>query len=230
MVKLLDKVEDKRGPQAAHQALAFLSRLFSWYASRNDDFRSPIVRGMGRVKPRERARKRTLADEEIRDVWRALEMADVPPCYPRFVKSLLLCATRRNESAYLNSAEIDGDLWTIPGARYKNKLDHVIPLAPLAKALIGGKPDGFKGNSWFIFSTTGGKKGFSGFSKAKRELNAEIAKIRKAEGREEMPRWTLHDLRRTAPITHVPGQGVYGSCGAGVGPCHRRREGDVRSL
>src|SRR5262249_48927438 len=53
--RLLDKIEDERGPQAAHQALAFMSKLLSWYASRHDDFRSPIVRGMGRVKPRERA-------------------------------------------------------------------------------------------------------------------------------------------------------------------------------
>src|SRR5262249_39825163 len=55
--QLLDKVEDERGPQAAQQLLAFVSKLFSWYAARHDDFRSPIVRGMGRVKPKERARK-----------------------------------------------------------------------------------------------------------------------------------------------------------------------------
>jgi integrase len=98
----------------------------------------------------------------------------------------------------MNSAELEGDNWTIPGGRYKTKLDHVIPLAPQARALIGEKPEGLTGSSWFIFSTTGGKKGFSGFSKLKRELDAKIAKIRKAEGREKMPGWTLHDLRRTA--------------------------------
>jgi integrase len=98
----------------------------------------------------------------------------------------------------MNSIEIDGDLWTIPGDRYKTKLDHVIPLTAHAKALIAGKPSGFKGNSWFIFSTTGGTLAFSGFSKAKKALDAEIASLRKASGRDAMPRWTLHDLRRTA--------------------------------
>ncbi len=73
-----------------------------------------------------------------------------------------------------------------------------MPLTKQARALIGAKPEGVKGNAWFVFSSTDGKKPFSGFSKAKRELDAEIAKIRKAEGREKMPRWTLHDLRRTA--------------------------------
>jgi len=188
VVKLLDKVEDERGPQAAHQALAFLSRLFSWYASRNDDFRSPIVRGMGRVKPRERARKRVLSDDEIRDLWAALDIVeDVPACYPRFVRSLLLCATRRTEAAALHSAEIDGDLWTIPGSRYKTKLDHVIPLTPQGLALIGDKPDGCRANAWFVFSTTAGRKPFSGYSKAKAALDAKIAERREAEGREPMP-------------------------------------------
>ena len=198
VVTMLDKVEDQAGPVMADRVLAHLRKAFNWQAARDDEFKSPIVRGMARTKPKDRARKRTLADDEIRDVWSALETADVPTCYPPFVKSLLLCATRRNESAYLNSAELDGDLWTIPGERYKNKLDHVVPLAPQARALIGPKPEGFKGNTWFVFSTTGGKKGFSGFSKAKKDLDVAIAKIRKAEGRDKMTRWTLHDLRRTA--------------------------------
>src|SRR6266478_1219438 len=56
--KLLDKIQDQRGPRMAHVALAYLSKVFNWHASRSDAFRSPIVRGMGRVKPRERAGKR----------------------------------------------------------------------------------------------------------------------------------------------------------------------------
>jgi hypothetical protein len=65
------------------------------------------------------------------------------------------------------------------------------------KALLAEKPEGFKSNSWFVFSTTNGAKPFSGFSKAKKALDAEIARIRKAEGRDKLTRWTLHDLRRT---------------------------------
>jgi hypothetical protein len=63
--------------------------------------------------------------------------------------------------------------------------------------LIGGKPAECKRNSWFVFSTTNGVRPFSGFSKAKSALDAEIARMRKGTGREPMPRWTLHDLRRT---------------------------------
>jgi integrase len=198
IVKMLDGVADKAGPVMADRVLAHVRKAFNWQAVGDDEFSSPIVRGMARTKPKERARKRTLADDEIRDVWHALETADVPVCYPPFVKSLLLCMTRRTESASLHTAELEGDLWTIPGARYKNKLDHVIPLTDAARALIEAKPAGANGNSWFVFSTTGGAKPFSGFSKAKKVIDAEITKVRKAQGRGKMPRWTLHDLRRTA--------------------------------
>lgn len=198
IVEMLDAVEDKAGPVMADRVLAHVRKAFNWQAARDDDFLSPIVRGMARTKPKERARQRVLTDDEIRDIWQALETADVPSCYPRYVRMLLLTMTRRNETADMNAAEIEGDLWTIPGARYKNKLDHVIPLSADANALIGAKPQGFKGNNWFVFSTTDGTRPFSGFSKAKASLDAEITKRRKAEGRAKMPRWTLHDLRRTA--------------------------------
>lgn len=199
IVRLLDGIEDQRGPVMADQTLAFLRRVFNWHASRDDDFRSPIVRGMARTKPKARARKRILADDEIREVWTALGSApDLPECYPAYVRALLLTAARRSEVAGMNSVEIEGDLWTIPAERCKTKLDHVVPLTPQAKALISGKPEGFEGNAWFIFSNTGGKLAFSGFSKAKRALDAHIAKQRKAEGHDPMPNWTLHDLRRTA--------------------------------
>lgn len=177
----------------ADRVLAYVRKAFNWHMIADDNFKSPIMRGMARTKPKQRARRRTLTDEEIRDVWTALETADVPTCYPPFVKSLLLAATRRNESSMMNSSELDGDLWAIPGSRYKTKLDHVIPLTSAMRELIGGKPSGLNGNSWFIFSTTNGERPFSGFSKAKRVLDAEISRIREQSGREAMPRWTLHD-------------------------------------
>src|SRR5262249_42063116 len=67
--RLFDKIEDERGAVMADITLAFLSRLFNWHAARSDDFRSPIVRGMRRTKPQDRARKRVLEDDELRALW-----------------------------------------------------------------------------------------------------------------------------------------------------------------
>lgn len=198
--KMLDQIAEENGERMADLVLAYVRKGFNWYEvnGHDDDFHSPVVRGMARTKPKERKRKRILADDEIRDVWTALDAGTEPACFAPLVKSLLLCATRRNESAKMHTAELDGDLWTIPGERYKNKLDHVVPLTPQARALISGKPAGANGNSWFVFSTTRGAKSFSGFSKAKRDLDTAIADIRFKAERPPMENWTLHDLRRTA--------------------------------
>ncbi len=194
---MLAEIAKEHGPVMADRVLAYVRKAFNWQMVNDDNFKSPIVRGMARTRPKQRARKRILSDDEIRDVWAALETADVPTCYPFFIKMLLTTVTRRNEASMMSSSEIDCDLWVIPGSRYKTKLDHVIPLTEGVGALVSGKPEGFKGNSWFLFSTTNGKRPFSGFSKAKRALDAEIAANRKKSGQDDIPRWTLHDLRRT---------------------------------
>jgi integrase len=194
VVTMLDAIADESGPVMADRTLAYTRKAFNWYATRDDDFKPPIVKGMARTKPKERGGKRVLADDEIRDLWAGLETIKDPACYPAFVKTLLLTATRRNEAANMNSSEIKGDVWLIPGARYKTKLDHAIPLSAAARELIGDVPK----KERFIFSTTEGAKAFSGFSKAKHLLDKAIADIRKREGRPPIANWTLHDLRRTA--------------------------------
>jgi integrase len=106
-------------------------------------------------------------------------------------------ATRRDEASHARWDEINGDVWTIPGARYKNKRDHAVPLTDATRKLIGEKPKEIAKRP-FVFSTTGGELAFGGKSWAKRILERKIAELRKADGRGAMPPWTLHDLRRTA--------------------------------
>jgi integrase len=199
IVEMLDAIEDENGPVMADRTLAHVRKSFNWWMVQDEDFKSPIVRGMARTKPGERKRKRTLADDEIRDVWAALDrLESAPACYPAYIRNLLLTMTRRNESSRLHISELDGETWIIPAGRYKNKQDHVIPLSAMALENLKTAPPAAKGqNSYFLFSSTGGKKAFSGFSKAKAELDVQIAKLRKAAGKPAMPRWTLHDLRRT---------------------------------
>jgi len=196
---MLDEIADESGPVMADRTLAYVRKAFNWYATRDDDFSPPIVKGMARTKPKERNGKRVLADDEIRDLWTALDTITEPACYPAFVKTLLLTAARRNEAADMSATELDGDLWTVPAARYKTKLDHVIPLSAAAAKLIRTQaPTKPSKNAHFVFSTTDGAKPFSGFSKAKTELDKALAMIREREGRPPMENWTLHDLRRTA--------------------------------
>jgi integrase len=183
IVALLDQVEDRCGRTTAQQALATLRRVFTWYASRSDDFRSPIVRGMSRITPSEQRRQRTLTDDEIRAVWRAAEASS--SAFSCFVQFALLTATRRDEAAGMRWSEVVGGDWIIPEERYKTKLKLVIPLSPAAKAVLAKVPQ--IGSCDLVF-TTSGKVPIGGFSKFKRTLD----KASDTSG------WTLHDLRRTA--------------------------------
>jgi hypothetical protein len=78
IVRLLDDIEEKHGPHRAQAVLAILSKLFNWHASRDDEFLSPIRRGMTRVKSQDYARDRVLSDNESRAVWRAAEVFPGP--------------------------------------------------------------------------------------------------------------------------------------------------------
>jgi hypothetical protein len=71
IVRLLDTIEDERGPVMAARTLAIIRRVMNWHAPRSDELRSPIVRGMERGA--ERSRDRVLSDDEIRAVWRDRE-------------------------------------------------------------------------------------------------------------------------------------------------------------
>ena len=162
---------------------------------------------MSPIKPKERASTRVLDDREIRDLWAALDKAEIPPCFARLIRALLLTGLRRREAArsswsetdYLRRDDYQGDVLTIPASRMKAKLDHAVPPTPRILGLFGERPRYQDVKAYpFMFSLDGGKTAFSSYSRAKAALDAEIAKLREADGREPMPHWTLHDLRRTA--------------------------------
>jgi integrase len=193
IVAMLDEIEDQNGPVMADRALAHLRKAFNWRAARDDIFVPPIVRGMTRTSGRDRARTRVLDDQEVRDLWSALDMADVHSCYPAYVRSLFLTAQRRTEVAEMRWEELEGKVWTIPGQRRKQGDSNSLLLCEPVLRLLGTSK-----RSGFVFSTTNGRRAFSGFSKAKRALDRAISELRQREGRAPMARWVLHDLRRTA--------------------------------
>ena len=194
IVRLLDRIADKSGAPMADHVLAYLRRVMTWHASRSDDFRSPIVRGMARTRPSQRRRQRVLSDDELKAVWRAADASQ--SAFGYLVQFLLLTATRRTEAAAMRRSEVASDEWIIPQERYKTGLELVIPVSPAAQAVLSAVPR--IGKSGFVF-TTDGKRPIGGFSKFKRKFDAKVlAELRAKNPEAELPRWTLHDLRRTA--------------------------------
>ena len=203
VIKMLDQIEDTNGPVMADRTLAYLRKAFNWYATRDDQFNSPVVRGMGRIKPKDHARTRVLSDEEIRFIWPVLNEAGK---FGALVKMLLLTAQRRDEVARLNRKEIDEDgIWTIPAERYKTKRPNHVPLSKAALALIEAQPK--LDNCDLVFPSKA-KTPYSAFGKSKAALDkAVLTAMKKQPMRaakvEPLPNWTLHDLRRTAKTLMV---------------------------
>jgi integrase len=203
IIKMLDEIEDANGPVMADRTLAYIRKAFNWYATRDDQFSSPIVRGMARVKPKERARTRVLSDEEIRAIWPVLEQLGT---YGAFVRMLLLTAQRHGEVARMSRKEIGGDgVWAIPAERYKTKRPNFVPLSKAALAII--KAQAKFDNCDYVFPSRA-KTPYTRSGKSKAKLDkAVLAAINKQAKRgakvEPIPNWTLHDLRRTAKTLMV---------------------------
>jgi len=189
IVALLDQIEDTRGAPMADLVLMVIRRIMNWHAARDDEFRSPVVRGMSRSNPGERARKRTLTDDEIRAVWHTAEAIEGPAGLQMFAKLLqfiLLTAVRRNEGARMDRKERSGADWLIPAARVKGKRDFLIPLSGGAAALLDSLPvigDALTGP---VFTT--GRCPLNAFSRFKLAFDEKCG----------VTGWTIHDLRRTA--------------------------------
>jgi len=194
ITKLRDSVA-KRGPIMSNRTLAYMRGFFNWCVDEGLLTTSPC-KG---VKPVAKAeeRDRTLDDDELAEVWRAVEVVGEP--WASIIKLLVLTAQRREEVAGMERKELDlkARTWTIPAARAKNKRTHEVPLTDTAIAIIEGV--GERAASPFVFTTTGTTP-VSGFSKAKEAIDKQIAEARLAADPEAsaMPDWVMHDLRRTA--------------------------------
>jgi integrase len=174
IVRLLDKIQDQSGPAMADKALGIIRKVMNWHASRSDDFRSPIVRGMARDPGI--ARDRILTDDELRSIWSASEGS----LFGSYVRFLLLTAARRSEAAGMERSEIVSGDWTLPASRNKTNQDLV---RPLSKAALATLPPP---NGQFVFGRNG------------RPLNDFGGLKAKLDGASGVTGWTLHDLRRTA--------------------------------
>jgi integrase len=183
VTKLLDDMEDDSGSVAADKVLAIVGGIFNWFAARNDNYNSPIVRGMRRSSNAERARSRTLSDDEIRLVWSKGEGT-----FGDLVKLLLLTAQRRHKVLTMkwDDVSIDGT-WTVANGNSREKgTGHELVLPKMAVDIIRARPR-LASNS-FVFAGPGTSY-YQSYARGKVALD-------QATG--PLPHWQLRDLRRTA--------------------------------
>jgi integrase len=189
IAQLLDQIEDRSGARQSDYALAIIRQISFWFATRNDDYVVPFIKGMRRMSPAARSRARVLDDEELRVIWRATENVGT---FGGLVRLALLSAQRREKVVAMKWDDLSpGGVWDIPSEKREKGTGGELQLSPAALKIIEAQPR-FEGNP-FVFAAARGGGHFSGFSKMKRALDAKVA----AE-LPNVPQWQLHDLRRTA--------------------------------
>jgi integrase len=181
-------VADNSGAVTGNRVRTSLSTFFSWAMMYGLIEGNPVA---GTARNREHSRERVLDPVELRAIWNNL--AD--DHYGAIVKLLALTGQRAGEIAALRWSEIHGNTVVLPSDRTKNHRVHVVPLSAAARAILEAQPrrtNAAGRERDLIFGH--GEGAFSGWSKAKGELDARITAV---IGK-PLPHWTPHDLRRTA--------------------------------
>lgn len=183
---------------------AIMGKFFRWAAARGEIAASPMADM--EAPPAPASRDRVLSDAELRLAWKAT--GDLGAPFGPLYRLLILTGQRREEVSGLEWLELDRAerLWRLPAARAKNGVAHDVPLSDLAvaeiDAIAGVDVVAKKDRKWprrgLVFTTTG-KTAVSGYSRAKSRWDTAIEKLAAEEDADAppLPRWVIHDLRRT---------------------------------
>ena len=187
VAKLIQSIADQGAPVMADRVLATVSKFFNWALVQPEYIdllkANPVVRNMSPVKVCKR--DRVLSLSEIRQLWSVTDKTGYP--FGAFTRLLLLTGQRRGEVAGVRWSQLDLETatWHLPATSTKTGRSHDVPLSMVACDLLAGLPR-YEGD--YVFTTRGGQVPVSGFSKAKKCLDAHLPQF---EG------WRFHDLRRT---------------------------------
>lgn len=207
---LAQRVRDraKIAPISANRQLSYLKTFLAWCVDEelidtnvSETIKKPSAEN-------ERDRYHTLS--ELAEIWKAAGTLEYP--FGPLIQLLITLPMRREEVAAMKVGELvlgddkrPGDAeWVLPADRTKKKNALRVPLSALSREIIKAAiADSERpADSDYVFSTTS-ETSVSGFSKARKRLDAAIKTAREkaaaSEGAEaeEMPHWVIHDLRTT---------------------------------
>jgi integrase len=186
---LLDHIEDNHGKRQADIVLSIIRRIMNWFATRDDDYVSCVVKGMKRANGNG-GRARILNDAEIKALWIACEGMGQ---FGAYCRTLLLTGQRRTKVATMRWDDLVDGAWHIRSDEREKDHAGVLKLPKVVLEVIQSQPR--IANNPFVFAGNPrgrrkpGPAAFNGYSEGKKQLDAKLP---------DMPPWVLHDLRRTA--------------------------------
>ena len=130
-----DEVATTVGPVEANHVHALISAALKWALNQGRIDTHPAY---SLPKLKERHRERFIRPDELRAIWAKLK--DLSRTSAEGIKLCILLGQRSAEVAGMAVSELSLDgpepHWILPSHRTKNKLEHLVPLPPLAVALI----------------------------------------------------------------------------------------------
>ena len=188
VVELVERIAARPAPVMANRTLALVKLLYNEGIRRG--FPGVDANPAHLLEPRpEQGRGRYLTREEIASLWRAT--AWEPPVTRAVFRFALLTAQRIGSVLRLRWRDVDGAaaLWRIPAEVFKGRRPHLVPLSREAVDVLSE-----------VRELTGAMEyAFPGRADGKRphmtSIRKAIARLR--ERTPDLPRWTVHDFRRT---------------------------------
>lgn len=192
VIELLDRIVDRGSHVMANRVAAILTQLFKFGIHRRIVNTSP-VQLLFRPGGKEKARERTLTDDELRAFLSDPKAATRYERLAHALVVLLLTGQRRGELALARWSDVDlkAKTWTIPAENSKSGRGHVVPLSDWAV-------DAFRAlralakRSVFVLPAEGGDKPID-----PKQLTRGVARCQDRMQELGIEAFTLHDLRRT---------------------------------
>jgi len=183
VAELLDRIVERGAPILANRVKALISKIFNFGIGRGLVENNP---SLGVAMPaKERQRDRVLSEEEVRSLWRVLDLEGL--VMAATFKMRLLTAQRGDEVLRMRWDQIQDGWWTIPAEVAKNGLSHRVPLSPQAIDVLEQLRPATGRLPWVFASPKKAAAPITAIQKAAER----IAKRAEVE-------FVPHDLRRTA--------------------------------
>ena len=201
VIELIEAIVSAGKHAAGNRVHSLISKIFSFAIDADLLEANPAARL--RKRGVEKVGRRLLSDDEIRVFWRGIVVSPISRPVGLALRLALLTAARASEIAgarkdeFQNLDQPEQAVWLVPSERAKNRMTHLIPLAPLAIETVKNAIE-LSGDSEFVFPTRLNRDGpidrhtlTVAMVRFAKSLKAPTAKT----WQQEIP--TPHDLRRT---------------------------------
>ena len=186
-IALIESIAALGTPGSARNVLLSGRAMYSYAVQREMIEYNPFA-GVGVAVPQAAAkeRDRVLSETEIKHIWETLSNWGNSEYIRRAILFILVTGQRPGEVAQLHWNEIEGRVWTIPSERSKNGRENRVYLTDLALSLLPKTED-------YVFPASRGSHGPLYVNTLSHHLSHHVKPEYLG-----LPRWTPHDLRRTA--------------------------------